>query len=182
MRLLVWLMLAVGFLSLTSPAQAQDMNIPGLDVMAAAVALEGQSPTTGLGARMRIDSLDLPAGLLLLPTVEWWRDKSSSNTFDFSSSQRDLAIGLDGVYQWQWGAFQPYMGAGFAFHFLKSDLQAPGLGVPDASESKVRFGPDFLFGLRFPASGKLQPFGEAKYQHAPPARQFKVNFGLGINM
>jgi hypothetical protein len=182
MRLLVWFLLAVGFLSLTTPAQAQDMNVPGIDVMAAAVKLEGQSPTTGLGLRMRIDSLDLPEGLELMPTVEWWRDKSSSSTFNFESSYRDLAMGLDGVYQWQWGAFEPYMGAGFAFHFLKSDLQAPELGVPGSSESMVKFGPDFLFGMRFPTTGRLQPFGEAKYQHAPPARQFKINFGLGIGL
>jgi opacity protein-like surface antigen len=180
MRLLVWLLLAVGALSLATPAQAQDMKVPGIDFMASAVKLEGQSPTTGLALRMRIDSLDLPPGLMLMPTVEWWRDKSSSNSFNFESSQRDLALGLDGAYQWQWGGFQPYMGAGFSFHFLKSNLEAPELGVPGASESSVKFGPNFLFGMRLPTTGKIQPFGEAKYQHASPARQFKINFGLGV--
>lgn len=174
-------LVAAGLFLLPSLAFAQSVNFRGIDVMTQTVKQEGQSTISGLGIRLRMQSDDLPAGLTLVPTLEHWRDSDRLQDFNIRATQRDLTLGLDGRYDWQWGNWRPYAGAGLGAHFIKTTFEAPDLGVAGEEETRTKVGPDVLVGLQLSPIAWLQSFAEAKYYYVPPFRQFKLNWGLGIN-
>ena len=181
MRLLVWILVAVGVLILPNQSPAQVVNLAGIDLALNSVKRQDQSSIAGWSARMRIDGDDFPIGLMLMPTISRWQDKTSVEALSFGTTQRDFTLGLDAAFQWQWKSVKPYAGAGFGVHFMRAEFAAPTLGVPPTVESATRFAPDILLGLAMPTSSWLQPYTEASYAWLSPSNQFRFNVGLGAN-
>jgi hypothetical protein len=177
MRFFVWLFLAVGF-STTLLANPVNAKFKGADVQLQTVKRPDQTAISGLALRGRWESIDMPVGLMLMPTIERWRDKATLDFVGLEAVQRDLAVSLDAAYQWDWGGWSPYLGLGVASHFIKSEATAPQLGVASAQHSLTKIGPDFLLGVDMPGAGGLRSYMEIKYQAIRPYQQFKLNWGL----
>jgi len=173
--------LAAGLFSCPAVAQSQSFHVTGLDGMTQTVKQEGQSAITGLAFRARVASDDLPVGMSLMPNLEYWKDSDRLQDFNIRASQKDLTLGLDARYDLTMGSWRPYFGGGLSAHFIKSKFSAPDIGVPGTEESHTKIGPNALLGLQLAPLGFLQSFIEAKYEHVPPFRQFKFNWGFGVN-
>jgi hypothetical protein len=169
---------ALLLLALAAPAHA--LRFQGVDGMMQTVKSEGQSGVSGMALRTRIDSDDLPAGIGLMPSIEFWRDSDRLEDFDVHAEQSDLTLGLDGRYDFGGDTIQPYLGAGFGVHFLDQEFSAPRAGL-DQKEDNTRFGPDFFLGIQLAPAGWLQSFVEAKYFVVSDWNQFKLNWGFGVN-
>ena len=177
MRTLVWLILAAS-LATTLLALPANAKFKGADIQLQTVKRPDQTAISGLALRGRFDTVDLPVGLMLMPTIERWRDKSTLDFVGLEATQRDLAVSLDAAYQWNWGGWSPYAGLGLASHFIKSEARAPQLGIATAEHSLTKIGPDFLLGVDMPGAGGLRSYMEIKYQAISPYQQFKLNWGL----
>ena len=153
----------------------------GLDGMTQTVKQEGQSAITGLALRARLGSDDLPVHVTIMPTLEYWRDTAHLQDFNIRSTQKDLALGVDARYDLSLGSWRPYMGAGVATHFIKTSFSAPDIGIAPSEQGHTKVGPNALIGLQLAPLGFLQSFIEAKYAYVPPFRQFKFDWGLGVN-
>ena len=177
MRTFVWALLAAGlaFPLLVAPTQAK---FKGADFQLQTVKRPDQTAISGLALRGRFESMDLPVGLILLPTIERWRDKSTADFVGLEAVQRDMAVSLDAAYQWDLGAWSPYLGAGLASHFIKSEASAPQLGLARVEDSVTKLGPNFLVGVDMPGAGGLRSYMEFKYQAIRPYQQIKFNWGL----
>lgn len=174
-------LLAVGLLILPTAAQSQSFRVTGLDGMMQTVKQQGQSAFTGLGLRGRITSDDLPLHLTLMPTLEYWRNSANLKDFNIEAAEKDLAVGLDARYEMEFGTWQPYAGGGLEAHFINSRVSAPEIGVPEASENHTKVAPNLLAGLQLAPLGPIQSFLEAKYAFVSDFKQFKLNWGLGVN-
>ena len=142
---------------------------------------EGQSAFTGLGMRARITSDDLPLHLTLMPTLEYWRNSANLRDFDIEAAEKDLAVGMDARYEMEFGTWRPYAGGGLEAHFINTHFAAPTIGVPEASEDHTKIAPNLLAGLQLAPLGPIQSFLEAKYAFVSDFKQFKLNWGLGVN-
>src|SRR5262245_6742878 len=118
-------LLVAGLSFLPAVASANFLGIVGMDVMSQSVRQEGHSAITGNALRFRIASDDLPPGLSLMPSVEYWRDKDELEDFDVSVMQKDWRFGVDLRYDWQWGSWSPYAGGGIGWHEINSSFEAP---------------------------------------------------------
>ena len=172
-------LLVAGLLLVPAVSSANFLGIVGADVMSQSVRQEGHSAITGTALRFRIMNDDLPAGMSLMPSLEYWRDKDELDDFDVTVVQRDWRIGIDARFDWQWGNWSPYAGGGIAMHDIESSFEAP--GFPEADEGHTKIGPDIFLGLQLAPTAWLQSFVEAKYDHVPPYRQFKISYGFGVN-
>ncbi len=153
----------------------------GIDGISSTVMQEGQSSFSGLGIRARMHSDRLVEGVVLMPTIEWWRSSTNVQPFGIESSRKDATLGMDVRYDFKREGFTPYVGAGFGFHFLATRVKAPSLGLPDASNSVLKGGLAALAGVSFGLAPRLDNFIELKYHHIPDYRQLKLNWGLGYN-
>ena len=181
MRGLSFFLLAAVLLSLPVAARSQIIQFSGIDGMTQNVKQEGQSAISGLAMRVRIGSDDLPVGMSIMPTIEYWKDSDQIGDFNIKSSQKDLSVGVDLRYDLSMGAWKPYLGAGVASHFITSKFEAPDIGVAELEEGHTKVGPNMLLGLQLAPLGFLQSFIEAKYSYVPPYRQFKLDWGFGVN-
>ena len=183
MRGLSLFLLAVGVFGIFSfpvAAHAQ-FHMGGIDGMMQTVKQQDQSAFTGLGLRARITSDDLPVHLTLMPTLEYWRNSANLKDFDIEAAEKDLSLGLDGRYEMTFGAWHPYAGAGFAAHFINTEFAAPQLGVGQTQADHTKFAPNLLAGLQLAPLGPIQSFLETKYAFVSDFKQFKLNWGLGVN-
>ncbi len=158
-------------------AQAQ-MTFRAVEGMTSTVFEEGQSSFSGLGLRARVHDARLLPNLTLLPTLEWWRNSSHLEPYDIRSVRKDATLGADLRWDFTREGWYPYVGAGFALHFISAEIEAPTLGIPRDSYGVTRGGLTALAGVGFPMGGKLENFFEAKYHHVPRYRQLKLNWGL----
>ena len=164
------------------PAPSTTGLLTGVDVMSATVMQQGQSSFAGVGVRVRLHPERLASGLELLPIVEYWRNGSTLSAYNIRTSRKDATLGLDARYGFKAGNWNPYLGAGFGIHFLSSKLDAPSLGINDASDSVVKGGLAALLGTTFPMSTRVDNFLELKYHHIPGYKQLKINWGLSIKL
>jgi opacity protein-like surface antigen len=142
---------------------------------------EGQSSFSGLALRTRIHSDQLIEGITLMPTIEWWRSSNTIQPFGIEASRKDATLEMDARYDFKRQGFRPYVGAGLGMHFLSSKVNAPSLGLRDASNSLIKGGVAALAGVTFGLAGKVDNFIELKYHHIPDYRQLKLNWGLAYN-
>ncbi len=159
---------------------AQSLRFTGIDGMMQTVKPEGQSGVSGLALRTRVESDDLPAGMTLMPAIEYWRNSDHLDDFGVRATQSDLTLGVDGRFDFQWRTVAPYLGAGLGLHFIKQEFEATTLDV-NQETSHTRLGPDLLAGVQLAPAAWLQSFFEAKYAFITSYRQFKLNWGLGVN-
>ena len=113
-----------------------------------------------------------------MPSIEYWRNKSTLQTYDIETQRKDATFGVYGRYAFDVKGWKPYAGAGWAVHFLSNRVNAPTLGLNDASSSLAKGGFALLGGASFGLSDKIDNFLELKYHHIPDYKQLKINWGL----
>lgn len=164
------------------PPSPHPSPLTGVDLMSATVLQEGQSSFSGLGARVRIHPQRLIAGVELLPSIEYWRNSSTVSAFDLRATRKDATLGVDARYSFQVRGWNPYVGGGFGLHFLSSEVNAPALGLNQATNSVVKGGLAALVGTTFSLTTRVDNFIELKYHHIPDYKQLKINWGLAIKL
>jgi opacity protein-like surface antigen len=191
MRRLLIALIATAAVSSTAIAQtpvptptpaAQRSLLTGIDIMSATVLQEGQSSFSGLGLRVRLHPERLVAGVEILPSVEYWRNSSTVTPYNIRATRKDATLGVDARYSFQIHNWNPYVGAGLGLHFLSSEINAPSLGLTQATNSVVKGGLAALVGTTFALTPRVDNFIELKYHHITDYRQLKINWGLAIKL
>ncbi len=183
MRILHRFVLSATLLSLPALAAAQQTAlVTGIDAMSATVLEEGQSSFSGLGLRVRLHPQDVVKDLEFMPSIEYWRNSSRVSPYNIRATRKDATLGMDARYMFHPPGWQPYIGAGFAIHFLSSRVDAPDFGLNDATDSVVKGGLSALVGTSFEMTKRVDNFIELKYHHIPDYRQLKINWGLAIKL
>ncbi len=183
MRLTPHFALALTLLCLAAPASAQEQKLlTGIDIMSATVLQEKQSSFSGIGLRARLHPQRVVADLEFLPSVEYWRNSSTVTPYDIRATRTDATLAFDAVYHIHTNGWEPYVGAGYGLHFLSSKVNAPALGIHEASSSVVKGGLAALLGVTFPLTKRVDNFLELKYHHITDYRQLKINWGLAIKL
>jgi outer membrane protein W len=155
-------------------------GITAVDVATSTVMQHNQTSFSGLGFRAHVSDSRLISNIEFLPYVDYWRNTSTVETFNIRSTRSDATLGVDARYMGAFKALHPYVGAGYGLHFFETEVQAPTLGLPNATNSLVKGGIDLLGGLNFAISDKLQNFIEVKYHHMPDYGQVKISMGLAF--
>ena len=181
MRFLLIALVALMAFASTARAATNTM-LTGVDLMSATVLQEGQSSFSGLGLRARIHPETLVAGVEILPSIEYWRNSSTVPPYDIRATRKDATLAVDARYNFHYKNMEPYAGAGFGIHFLSSRVNAPTLGLSEASNSVIKGGLGALAGVSFGMTPRLDNFLELKYHHIPEYRQLKINWGLSIKL
>ena len=161
---------------------AQKGPLVGFDIMSSTVMQEGQSSFSGLGLRARIHPEQLVAGMEILPSVEYWRNSSTVSSYDIRTTRKDATLAVDARYTFQVHGWNPYLGAGYGLHFLSNRVNAPSLGLNDATNSVILGGLSALAGTSFVLTPRIDNFIELKYHHIPDYRQLKLNWGLAVKL
>lgn len=174
-------LLALCALASPRPAAAAG-GFTGLDAMSATVMQEGQSSFSGLGLRARLTSVRLVPGVEIMPSVEYWRNRSTVQPFGIETSRRDATLAVDARYSFRREAWSPYVGAGIGMHFLSSEVHAPALGLDREQDSVIKGGLAALGGVTFPITSRVHNFIELKYHHVTEYRQLKINWGLSFDL
>jgi len=154
--------------------------LSGMDVMLSTVMQQHQSSFSGLGLRGRIKVPQLIEGFTVMPSIQYWRNQSTIQTFDIKTVRKDATMAAILRYDWKHEGWQPYAGAGWGVHFLSSEVDAPILGLNDASDSTIKGALEALGGISFGLAGRLGNVIELEYHHLPGEAQLKFNWGLSI--
>jgi hypothetical protein len=163
-------------------AAAAKGGLAGIDAMTATVFQKDQSSFAGLAIRARLKSARLLDNVEFLPTVEYWRNNSKVDEFDLRTVRRDATLGVDSRWMFPGEAWRFYGGAGYAVHFLSSEVDAPTLGLHNAKDSLTKGGLALLGGVAFGAStAALGSFVEVKWHLVGDFEQVKINLGLTWN-
>ena len=173
--------LTAGLALTAAPARASG-GLSGIDAMMATVFQEGQSSFSGLGMRFRISDSRITENIDFLPTVEYWRNNSKVDAFDLRTVRRDATLGVDSRWMFPGETWRFYGGAGYAVHFLSSEVDAPTLGLNNKKDSLTKGGFALLGGATFGAStASLGSFVEVKWHLVGDFEQVKINLGLSWN-
>ena len=175
-------MFPVALLCAALAPAASATKLAAVDAMTSTVMQEGQSSFSGLALRARMTSPLFITGIELMPTVEYWRNANSLEPFGIRTTRKDATLGADIRYGFRSTGMKPYLGAGYALHFLSSTVDAPSLGLNNESHALVKGGFSAMGGLAFPLSPRFENFIELKYHHVPSYRQLKLNWGLTVNL
>jgi hypothetical protein len=157
-------------------------SVSGVDAMSSTIMQHDQSSFSGLGLRLRLAPAPGMPGFEVMPGVEYWRNTTTVQIYDIRSQRRDATLGADLRYRFSTHGWSPYLGAGFAIHFLSSGVRAPLLGVPLESHSIMKGGLAALGGVSFPLAGAFDSFIEAKYHGVSSYEQLKLSWGLAYNL
>jgi opacity protein-like surface antigen len=170
----------------TAPVAANGRStgmLTGVDLMTSTVLQEGQSSFSGLAGRVILQPQSLVQDLEILPTIEYWRNSSSiSQPYDIRTTRKDATLAVDARYRFHPKGWEPYLGAGFGMHFLSASVNAPTLGLNDASDSVIKGALAALAGANFELSPRIDSFVELKYHHVTDYKQLKINWGLTWKM
>ena len=173
----------VALLLSSLPALARAAGIvTSIDGMTSTVMQQHQSSFSGVALRARLHPAELSAGFEVIPTVEYWRNSTKVEPFGITTARKDATLGVDAVYHFTSKNWKPYAGLGFGLHFLSQEVDAPSLGLNDASDSVVKGGLAALGGVSFGLTDRIDNFMELKYHHLPGFSQFKINWGLSWGM
>jgi opacity protein-like surface antigen len=186
MRLSRFTLTAAALFCSAPPLFAEDVVTPagtltGIEAMMSTVMQEDQSSFSGLALRVRLQPPQFLPQIEFMPTIEYWRNSNHIATYDVTTERKDATLGMDVRYNFGSGTFRPYVGAGWALHFLNNKVNAPGLGLPESSNSLSKGGFTALGGLSFPITEKFENFIDLKYHHVTDYRQLKFNWGFTYN-
>jgi hypothetical protein len=181
MRLRLFLCFVALATSFTPATSRAALTIAGIDGISSTVMQEGQSSFSGLALRTRIKTDRLIEGFSFMPTIEWWRASSNVQPFDIRSSRTDGTLGVDMRYDFKSTSVRPFVGAGYGVHFLSTKVDAPSLGLNNATDSVIKGGLALLGGISFGLTTHVDNFVELKYHHIPGYWQLKLNWGLAYN-
>jgi hypothetical protein len=152
-------------------------NLTHIEMESSTVMQEGQSSFSGMGIRVRMTSPRLDPHIQIMPNIEWWRSSNTMTQYDIETTRKDATPGVDAVWDFRDAQFKPYVGAGFALHFLSEKLAAPSLNLNE-SHSLTKGGLTLLGGASFALTGHFETFLDMKYHHVPDYRQLKINWGV----
>jgi hypothetical protein len=164
----------------TTPAATSTSLLSSTEVLLSTVMQEHQSSFSGLGLRGRIKVPQLIEGFTVMPSIEYWRNQSTIQTFDIQTVRKDATLAAILRYDWKHEGWAPYAGAGWGVHFMSSEVNAPVLGLNDASDSTIKGALEALGGVSFGLAGRLGNVIELEYHHLPGEAQLKLNWGLSI--
>ena len=177
--------------ALAGPLHAQTQTVPpptrtpktvdGIEAMTSTIFQEGNSSFSGLGIRLRIHPPSLMDQVSLLPTIEYWRNSSKVQPWGIETTRKDATLGMDVRYDFRHSGWQPYIGAGFAMHFLSNQVDAPSLGL-EGKDSIIKGGLTALGGVQFGITDRLANLIEVKYHHVTEYKQVKLNWGLSYSL
>jgi opacity protein-like surface antigen len=170
------LLLALVSTHAATPAEA-GLRLVGVDGITSTVLQQDQSSFSGIALRVRLHPESAVPALTVMPTIEYWRSRNKVNAYAIRSSRTDATLGADLRWDFRSSGVRPYLGGGYAVHFLSSEVTSAELGL-DESDSTIKGGLAALGGLSFALSGSLDNFVEVKYHHIPGYRQVKLNWGL----
>ncbi len=170
--------IAAALVLIPAAAHASGITLSGVDGITSTVMQQHQSSFSGLALRTRIQSDRLIQGIVLMPTIEWWRSSNTVQPFGIETMRKDATLSMDARYEFRKEGVRPYLGAGFGVHFLSSRVNAPTLGLDNATNSLIKGGLSALGGVSFGLTQKLDNFLELKYHHIPEYSQLKLNWGL----
>lgn len=165
-----------------SPSPVVNTGLTGIEAMTATVFQKGQSSFSGVALRVRLKDARLLPSIELLPTVEYWRNSTSIGAFGIKAVRRDATLGTDARWLFPGDNWRLYAGAGLAVHFLDSEVDAPSLGLNDASHGLTKGGLGLLGGIAFGTKSRLGNFLEVKGHLVGDYEQLKINMGLSWNM
>jgi opacity protein-like surface antigen len=174
------LLLPLALSTVPAAARAQSLRFLGVDGMMQTIKPQGQSGVSGLALRTRLQSDDLPAGMSLMPSIEYWRNADRLDDFGVRATQSDFTAGVDGRFDFRWRSVSPYLGGGLGLHFIKQEFVASALDLNQRIDH-TKLGPDVFAGVQMAPAGWLQSFFETKFAFVPSYRQFKLNWGVGVN-
>lgn len=174
----LWLAAALVALGATSRPSWAATPFAGIDVLQSTVMQEGQSSFSGIGLRTRMISSQLVPGIDFLPSIEYWRSRTTVESFGIETSRRDATLGVDARYTFKREGWSPYAGLGLGVHFLATKVNAPALGLNDREDSLVKGGIAFLGGVAFPLNERIDNLLEVKYHHLSDYGQLKLSWGL----
>jgi opacity protein-like surface antigen len=167
-------------LSIAAPAVA--VPRPGIDGIMSTVMQENQTSISGFALRGRLHSPMLLDNVTIMPTLEWWRSSNHVEPYGINSSRNDNTLGCDVRYEFAMKGMTPYAGGGMAVHFLSSRVDAPSLGIDNATKSITKGGLTLLTGVSIPLTTRVQNFLELKYHHVSDYRQLKLNWGIAVGL
>ena len=165
----------------STPVETPAGRLTGIEAMTSTVMQEGQSSFSGIALRLRVHPKMLIDQIEVMPTLEYWRNSNSIQTYDIRTVRKDATIGIDARYNFAGETFKPYLGVGYGIHFLSQRVDAPTFGLQQATDSVTKGGIAFLGGVSFPITPKFDNFLDLKYHHVTDYRQLKFNFGIGYN-
>jgi opacity protein-like surface antigen len=119
-------------------------------------------------------------GIDFLPTIEYWRNHVSVDTYQIESTRSDATLGVSGRYTLRHEGWSPYAGAGFGMHFLSTKVNAPQLGIVNQEHALTKGAPSLLGGVTFPLQGSIESFIDIQYHFVSDQDQLKINWGLGF--
>lgn len=167
---------------LCAPSLASAALFTGFDAMTSTVFQKNQTSFSGVAIRGRIHPERMVKEFEILPTFEHWRSKATIKLYDIEASRSDAALGADVRYRFPGETWRPYFGIGYFVHFQSTEVDAPTLGLNDASDSVTNGAVSGMAGISFPLTERIENFIEAKYHHVSENRQFKFNWGISFNM
>lgn len=174
--------LALAALAIVAAPHAHAGPLVGIDALSSTVLYEGQSSFSGIALRARIQPPGLVSQVELLPTFEYWRNASTVHPYGIKATRKDATLGLDARFNFDNPRWRPYLGAGWAVHFISATVSAPSLGVADADDAVIKGSLTGLAGVTFVLSDRIDNLFEAKYHHLSDHRQLKINWGLAFKL
>jgi len=161
-----------------APAPAPAATQKAVEVVMSTIFQQHQSSFSGLDLQMRVRMPQLIEGFSIAPTIEYWRNTSTLSDFGLEATRKDATLAALLRYDFKREGWQPYFGAGLGLHFLSSHVNAPSLGLNDASESVTKGGVALLGGINFGLAGNLDNMLELEYHGIGEQSQLKLNWGL----
>jgi hypothetical protein len=167
----------------TAPAETATptAGTKAIEGVTSTIFQQHQSSFSGIGLRMRVPMPQLIDGFSIVPTLEYWRNKSTLSDFNLETTRKDATLAGLLRYDLKRQGFQPYFGAGLGIHFISSEVDAPSLGLNNESESVIKGGALLLAGVKFGLAGKLGNLAELEYHAAGEHSQLKFNWGLSYD-
>lgn len=156
--------------------------LTGVDLLSSTVMTKGSSSFSGVALRGRFQSERIIKPIELMPSFEYWRNSSTLHPYDIKASRKDATLAFDVRYNFAKSSFRPYLGAGWALHFLSSSVEAPALGIERADDSVIKGNLAALGGVAFAMNDRIDNLLEIKYHHLADLRQVKINWGLAIKL
>jgi opacity protein-like surface antigen len=154
--------------------------ISGLEVMTSTIFQQHQSSLSGLAARLSMKSVRLVPGIDFLPTIEYWRNHVSLETYQIESTRSDATLGVMARYTFHHEGWSPYAGLGLGAHFISTKVNAPLLGIFNQEHSVTMGAPALVGGVTFPLQGSVDSFIDLEYHAIADQEQTKINWGLGF--
>jgi opacity protein-like surface antigen len=171
--------LCAAMLTVAPPARAEATF--GLDGLMSTVMQEQQSSISGFAFRARLHAPALISNIVFMPTIEWWRSANHVEPYGIETSRSDKTLAVDTRYEFRRQGMMPYVGAGLSLHFLSSRVDAPSLGINDATKSLTKGSLDVLGGVSVPLTSTVNNFLELKYFSLSDYRQLKLSWGIAVD-